>query len=77
MCPVRTALYVVLPAFGEDVAAEIPRQEKIVLHPATTVLVRVYTRYKNGSCEIILRFFKTFGREKSCMIEQKPFLQCV
>ncbi len=35
--------------------------------------VRVHTRYKNGSCEIIQQFFETFGREKSCMIEQEPF----
>ncbi len=39
--------------------------------------VRVHTRYKNGSCEIIQQFFETFGHEKSCMIEQEPFLQCV
>ncbi len=39
--------------------------------------VRVHIRYKNGACEIIQQFFETFGREKSCMIEQEPFLQCV
>ncbi len=41
------------------------------------VYVRVHTRCKNGFCEIIQQFFETFGREKSCMSEQEPFLQCV
>ncbi len=37
--------------------------------------VRVHPRCKNGSCEITRRLFETFGREKSCVIEQEPFLQ--
>ncbi len=36
------------------------------------VFVRVHSRCKNDSCEII-RLFETFGWEKSCMIEQEPF----
>ncbi len=32
----------------------------------------VLTLYKSGSCEITQRLFETLGREKSCVIEQKP-----
>ncbi len=39
--------------------------------------VRVHPRCKNGSCEITWWLFKTFSREKSCVIEQEPFLQWV
>ncbi len=35
---------------------------------------RVLTLYKNGSCEITQILFEIFGREKSSMIEQEPFL---
>ena len=35
---------------------------------------RVFTLYKNGSCEITQWLFETFGRERGCVIEQEPFL---
>ncbi len=34
---------------------------------------KVLTLYKNGSCEITLWLFETFGPERSCVIEQEPF----
>ncbi len=52
-------------------AAHVLWNKKKVLY------VRVYTRCKNDSCETIQRLFEMFGREKSCMIEQEPFLLCV
>ncbi len=36
-----------------------------------------FSTWKNGSCDITQWLFETFGRERSCVISQKPFLYSV
>ena len=92
VCPVLTKTTHFVTAFGQKDSQKATQMSKhdragvssnqgsevaVASVSAIRQEVRVHPRCKNGSCEIIQRLFETFGREKSCMIEQELFLQWV